>query len=514
MSAMHLWEKREAPRPPVYTIEYSSKELVQNNLGTCVKPLLDGMSRGHKVLDDKQVSTCVRKEVAILTSSLYRNGRHRSEKFYRVLKKVEKSCARWQRLVVVEELDRLCHLMPRMVLERKTLRLPSKQMFEYLVSRLLGSFYLMLHLDGICREAASLLLCKIGTGHFFSTAVGFLANVARIRVLALDYAGQVAKIYDDILPQVRRLKGSDAPPLLDTASLPSSLSSLLQQHCASHDVNRNSLPVNKLSANTSFLDSLKISRKEDIANTSKIDEFLNSPVPKNSVNEELHNSKNRLSDKLDMSVSNSYLEDDIGEYVPVTKPLKKAKTAKKRKLSQKTNGDSETNDGCSSKNVKKVKSDTGKNLSLKSKKKKTLLKCNVAKTKQNKIKKSLSKPDEEHCSATFKKHFKAVKKQTKVINSMDSLRKFLEWEKKNRSEKVNGRVSVLLKKEDWKEFAAFLRSRLKNIKGLSKKDSGDGEAVQQVLGKTRVRVKFWLLFPHLKGKKPGNWKTVLEKLSS
>lgn len=56
--------------------------------GACVQPLLDGMSRGHKMLDNKQVSTCVRKEVGILTSSLYRNGRHRNEKFYRVLKKV------------------------------------------------------------------------------------------------------------------------------------------------------------------------------------------------------------------------------------------------------------------------------------------------------------------------------------------------------------------------------------------------------------------------------------------
>lgn len=49
------------------------------------------------------------------------------------------------------------------------------------MSRLLGSFYLMLHLDGICKEAASLLLSKIATGHFFSTAIAFLANVARIR---------------------------------------------------------------------------------------------------------------------------------------------------------------------------------------------------------------------------------------------------------------------------------------------------------------------------------------------
>ncbi|XP_063871570.1 uncharacterized protein LOC135106473 isoform X1 [Scylla paramamosain] len=515
MSAMHLWEKREVPRPPEYTIGYSSEELVQNNLRTCVRPLLNGISKGHLALDNKRVSTCLRKEVGILTASLYRNGRHRTEKFYRVLKKVEKSCTRWQKLDVVEELERLCHLMPRMVLECRTLRLPSKQMFEYLLVRLMGSYHLMLHIDRICREAAILLLSKIATGHFFSTAVAFLSNMARIRVLAMDYAGQVAKIYDNILPHVKHLKGSNAPPLLDTTTLPSSLSSLLQQYCASLDVNRNSLPVSKPSANISFLNSLNISR-EDGANISKIDEFINSPIAKDLVSEELFNSKNEISDRLDMSVSNSYLMEDIGECVPMTKTPKKAKAVKKRKLSQKTNGDSETNDGHSSKNVKKVKSDSGKNLSLKSKKKKAkgnLLKCDVGKNKQNKIRKSLSKPDEEHCSVAFIKHFKAVKKQTKNINSIESLRRFLEREKKNRSEKVSGRVSVLLKKEDWKEFAKFLRTRLKNITELSKMDSGDSEALQQLLGKTRVRVKFWLLFPHLKGKKPGNWKTVLENLA-
>ncbi|XP_045125883.1 uncharacterized protein LOC123513093 isoform X2 [Portunus trituberculatus] len=516
MFAMHLWEKREVPRPPEYTIEYSLKELKQNNLGKCVRPLLDGISRGHTALIDQRVSASLRREVGILTALLYRNGRHRTEKFYRVLKKVEKNCARWQKLDVVEELDRLCQLMPRMILERKTVRLPSKQMFEYLLARLLGSYHFMLHLDGICKEAATLLLSKIATGHFFSTAVAFLSNVARIRILALDYGGQVAKIYDDILPKVILLKGSNAPPLLDTATLPSSLSSLLQQYCASFDVNRNPLPVNKPSSDISFLNLLNISKEEDSTKASEFDDFIDSPVTNNLVNEELCNPKNEISDSLDMPVSNCYLEEDIGECVPKTKPPKKAKTLKKRKLSLETNGNTETNDGCSSKK-KKVKSDAGKNLLLNSKKKKTkknVLKSGIGKIKQNKVKKSLNEPDEEHCSAAFIKHFKAVKKQTKNINSIDSLKRFLEGEKKNRSEKVNGRVSKLLKKEDWTEFAKFLRIRLKNIEGLSKMDSGESEALQQLLGKTRVRVKFWLLFPYLKGKKPGNWKTVLGNLSS
>ncbi|KAG0724171.1 hypothetical protein GWK47_041201 [Chionoecetes opilio] len=474
---------------------------------------MDSLKTGHAALDDKEVNVCSRKEVAIISALLYRNGRHRTEKFYRVMRKVEKCCARWQQLGLVREVERLGHLMPRVVLEHKTLRLPSKQMFEYLVARLFGAYHLMLHLDGICREAAGLLLFKISTGHFFSTAATFLSNVARIRVLAVDFAGQVAKIYDDILPQMNHLKGSEAPPLLDTDSLPSSMSSLLQKHCSSLDVNRNSLSAIELSASSKLLDSLHICKEENITSTSKVDPFTNFLQGKNLISKESVNSDvKELSERVAMPVSSSFVDEDIGECVPMTKPCKKSVVAKKRKLAKEECADS---NGSGGKGDQKSTSLAAMDPSLKSKKKKVkknILKSDLVKTKQNKGMKSAHESHEDQCSAEFKTLFKAVKKKTKSMNTISNLRKFLEREKQNRQEKVSGRVSVLLKKEDWRQFSKFVRTRLKTIKGIRTLDSG--EAVQPLLGKTRVRVKFWLLFPHLKGKKPGNWKTLLENIAT
>lgn len=240
---------------------------------------------------------------------------------------------------------------------------------------------------------------------------------------------------------------------------------------------------------------------------------------KNLGKKEAVNSKPKESFKsLDIPVISSFIEEDIGECVQMTpQETHKNKVTKKRKLPEENSKECGTGDGNASKGVKKNKSKTAMSPSLNIKKKKArknLPNSDMERYKQNNIKKPSSKSHEDHCSPTFIKHFKAVKKQTKDINSLGSLRKFLEREKKNRREKVNSRVSVLLKKADWQEFAKFVRARLEKLKGLSNIDSSDGEALQQLLTKTRVRVKFWLLFPHLKGRKPENWKSVLENMTT
>lgn len=511
---MNLWEKREVPRPPDYTLEYTKEDRGQISIGTCAQSLLDGIQKGHRVLDDKEISQCFQKEVGILTASLYRNGRHRTEKFYRVLRKVEKTCGRWQQLGMAEELTRLCHLMPPVIVPSRSFRLPSKQMFEYVLVRLLGGYHLMLHLDSVCKEAAALLMAKIRTGHFFSTAVAFLSVVARIRALALDCAGQVAEIYDEILPLVSHLKASKAPSLVDTVTLPSPLSNLLQQYCSSVDINRNPLPTGKHVTDTSFLNSL--TKGEDSGNTSKADEFLGSPLCRNTTNKDSDNTKTKQSSKrLHTYAFNNLIDEDIGECVEQqTKPHKKNKV-KKRKPELESCGNTES-DVCGASKAAKMISRVDQPLlnSARMKPKKHLKISSGGKNEsQSKISKAAKKlrDMEDHCSPSFIRLYKAVKKRTRTIDSVGNLRQFLQNEKKMRQKKAKERVSRLLKKENWSEFAKYIRKRIENVEGQS---LDDPETVQRMIGKTRIRVKFWLLFPHLKGKKPENWTAILGTLAT
>lgn len=237
----------------------------------------------------------------------------------------------------------------------------------------------------------------------------------------------------------------------------------------------------------SFLDSVfKEGGSED---TSKVDKFFSS-LSKSTANKNSDAANTKQSSKrVGTCVFNSLIDEDIGECVQ--QPTKQRKKKKEIKSANQP-----------------VLSSAKKKL------KKNLMTSSGGNIKsQSKISKAVKKPQdmESHCSPAFVKLFKTVKKQTRNIDSESKLRKFLQTEKKNRQEKVKGRVSRLLKGDDWCKFAKFVRTRLENIQGLSLDDS---EAQQHMINKTRVRVKFWLLFPHLKGKKPENWTTILGTLAT
>lgn len=213
---------------------------------------------------------------------------------------------------------------------------------------------------------------------------------------------------------------------------------------------------------------------------------------------------------MDTHAFSSLTDEDIGECVEQqTKPSKKNKVVEKSKSCLRKGSNTDLDGYGASKAAKKMKIDDQlPHNSSKQKPKKDFMKSDGGKTKNQTIGKAVKKPQnmEKHCSPAFVKLFKAVKKQTRKIDSVGNLRKFLQSEKKNRQKKVQGRISHLLKEEDWTKFVKYVTKRLENIQALSLDGS---ETVQRMIGKTRVRVKFWLLFPHLRGQKPENWKTIL-----
>lgn len=260
-----------------------------------------------------------------------------------------------------------------------------------------------------------------------------------------------------------------------------------------------------------------LTKGEGSGNTSKVDQFLGSPLCRNTTNIALDNSRTNHSSKTVnvYDLSNSTAE-DIGECVEEqTKPCKENKTAKKRKSNLENCVNPESNVAGSIKAVKMVSGANEPPLnSPRMKPKKSLKNSSGERTgHQDKINKLVREPQdmENHCSPSFVKLYKSVKKRTRTIDSVGNLRKFLQTEKKNRQEKVKGRVSRLLKKQDWSKFTKYVKKRLEDIEGLNLDGS---EAVQHMIGKTRIRVKFWLLFPHLEGRKPENWTAILGTLAA
>ncbi|ROT73739.1 hypothetical protein C7M84_007806 [Penaeus vannamei] len=267
---MDVWNKREIPRPPEYTLKYSAEEIREKNFDVCLQALLEAILCGHAALNHYEVIGCWRREAAILSATLHQEIRHRKDKYFRILRKVNKTVQRWDELKIDEYLSILQSSTPKVPDWNKSVRVPSKQMYEYLLVRVFGGFRLLLCIEGYCREAAGYLVMKIRTGYFFNIASALLANVARIRALALDLAGQLAELYDAIYPLLDNLKGTSASSLFEKKDYPSSLTTELSNYCKSLKMT-NDDSARKSKSGTDLLAFLHILKDDEAAESTVLE---------------------------------------------------------------------------------------------------------------------------------------------------------------------------------------------------------------------------------------------------
>ncbi|XP_071522997.1 uncharacterized protein [Panulirus ornatus] len=538
---MDVWMKRELQRPPDYTLAYTVKERRSN---VCVQALLEGVLRGHALLFDKEVSGCFKREAAILTASLFQNGRHRTEKFYKALKKVKKSSERWMELNLSKILVTLSRLMPAVPLPHRTIRMPSKQMFQYLLIRVLGGFHLLLSLDRYCRESAGYLMFKISSGHFFCAAMAFLSNVARLRALALDLCGLLSKLYDDIFPWISKLKGANVPELVLQESLPQSLSDYLQQYSKSlrvksfKDVRRDlqfSKILNMLMEDedtvpcqsggpSGYNRSLEGAAAPGISScwskTSSTEEHQLDSRPAapgiSSYWSKTSSTEEHQVDSRPAALGVSF-EEDIGVSVNV-KGKFSGHVIDVNNGSNKWKGSLKTRKEKVSENFKRTKPSSDLIKNPKKAKRKEVEKADTlhnGKKKNTRVNhqcntdvsaKSVITPE-------FLKHYQRVNKTVKKVDSVEALHSFLRLEKKRWFKKDCDRVSCLLKKVDWNMLKKLILTRLKKAKNLNGVlPLHQNIEQEQLIRKTKTRIKFWLLYPHLKGKKPSDWEDILHAI--
>ncbi|XP_042237757.1 uncharacterized protein LOC121876607 isoform X2 [Homarus americanus] len=457
---MEVWNKREISRPPDYSIKYTQEERRLDNFDVCAQSLLEGVLCGHAVLCDTEVSGCFQREAAILTATLFQNGRHRTEKFYRVLKRVEKCSERWKELNLRENLDNLRQMMPTIPPAQRPIRMPSKQMFEYLLIRVLGGFHLLLSLDGYCREASGYLMSKISSGHFFSTAMVFLANVARIRetgkyvqsssLLSIFKEEEDKTITDSQLNEPAGHKRG----LVDIEDEAVSCIQAKRPSCEKTELDVDYRPR-----------ALLMTPEEDIGVS--VDSKKKLPRKSSSLINGVKKQKH-LSGSLKTGIQ--IMNKSVG-------------TAKNSSVSR----------------GKKRKGDTDM---LESNKK--------SKNGLDHYCPSLLK-DESKVTQKFVKHYQRVNNNLKKICAVKDFNKFLKMEKMRRLEKDKKRISILLKKEEWKIFTKLIRKRVKKAEKLNsmKLSVSERVEVERLVAKTKIRIKFWLLYPDLKGKKPEDWKNIL-----
>ena len=110
---------------------------------------------------------------------------------------------------------------------------------------------------------------------------------------------------------------------------------------------------------------------------------------------------------------------------------------------------------------------------------------------------------------TVKKRYKHLNKTLKKIDNVESIRVFIKNEKNLRKNKEKNRISKPLKKDDWTEFLSFLRESINSLKKIE-----DNAILMNELKKIKLKIKYWVLFPDFKGKKPKNWSEFVKLIKN
>ncbi|KAK7084806.1 hypothetical protein SK128_024824 [Halocaridina rubra] len=227
----NVWNNIEIARPPTTTIEYTVDECKSRCTDDCITALRSGLACIEGTLYKKSHIECLNLEVKILRHYLNYMRQLRVDKYYGLLRKILKCVHRWNELRLNDYAAIILKTMPASKEEFRSIRLPSRQMLEYMMMRIYGAFQLFLTIETSCREALPYILHKIYICYSYWTAMVFLAIIARLRVLSLNFALHLAKLYDDMHPWIQYLK--DSRICCFTAEYSSSLLTILNKHCDS-----------------------------------------------------------------------------------------------------------------------------------------------------------------------------------------------------------------------------------------------------------------------------------------
>ncbi|XP_064120274.1 uncharacterized protein LOC135224881 [Macrobrachium nipponense] len=219
------WNRVNIAAPPFTTLLYSwneDSEVLRNYL-----PIWKESFSCLNTFYNKGQYSNFFNECSILNGLTLFHKRHRKEKFYNLLLKIRKCVGRLKKGQIFRTVSKILQMVPVYENREGNVRLPTRQLFEYLLIRIFGIFQLLLTIDDLCLAVGKILIGNLKRGYDYKAALAFLPAVARLRVLTLYYAQHLAYLYDEVFPTLQYLKGRPRFSL----SQSSSLSQELIDHC-------------------------------------------------------------------------------------------------------------------------------------------------------------------------------------------------------------------------------------------------------------------------------------------
>ncbi|CAF0710235.1 unnamed protein product [Brachionus calyciflorus] len=288
-----LWNLKRVDSPPFVTFEYSSKEY-QMQFGNTTFDILfkNHLEKLHNLFEMSR--NLFHDEKQILEKLIYKNWNSlRKEKSLQYMKKLKKLLNNFVCLKLDCFIETI-NFTNRINNNSKSLIkviLPSREVYEYLLVRLLGAFRLMESAIDLIRNKINYYLIKqIKNGVFLSNNILFLSNSARLYCLIKKYQEQIRFVYNTLREYINLFKSTSVK--------------------WSEEFLVDELPLNLLIENVSH---------QEIESDKKLE----------LVNHEMENYNVKINDSL---IKNDVIEQDLGEVLDRDTLEQSNKKSQKNKL--------------------------------------------------------------------------------------------------------------------------------------------------------------------------------------
>ncbi|XP_064622184.1 uncharacterized protein LOC135484537 [Lineus longissimus] len=211
-----LWNKRTLPPPP--TLTYAASKDVNTTR------FLAHMSTAMGTL--KQ-SSALSNEYAVLDRLLYKfNNQLRKEKVIQTMKMIKQALKRIAEMDMKAEFEKFYDSKQRT--DGLKIDLPSKQMLQYLLVRLMGYAKLLIRVGHCCQEAYIYCMQKLGRGDLVRQMLLFASVTSRLWVLSQALGLHAISWYKDLYGYLEILEGPQVDWLPPKETLPPDLHDWLE----------------------------------------------------------------------------------------------------------------------------------------------------------------------------------------------------------------------------------------------------------------------------------------------
>ncbi|XP_071791269.1 uncharacterized protein [Asterias amurensis] len=198
-----MWNRCEVSPPPIASCSYDCYEVEEDDVGR-LKTALQALQVSYSV------GIRLSSEEYTLNRLLYKvNNQQRQWRWHQMMKKIQKCLIKLQSTLPVKFIeDAVCCCQITHDERSSTIRLPSRQMLEYILIKLMGQAKLCVYILNMAESVYVFAVQNITCGQFLGQNMIYSSIVSRVWVMMRSMLKDMTSWYSHLLPWMDKLKAT------------------------------------------------------------------------------------------------------------------------------------------------------------------------------------------------------------------------------------------------------------------------------------------------------------------